>query len=80
MKNNMTDGMIGAASPELIQRNARLFWEGQNDLLDKMQTFANQQWKMMGIGLPPELIAAENPESQVDMSSAEAAVAVAHTV
>jgi hypothetical protein len=45
-----------------------------------MQKFANEQWRMMGVALPPELIAAENPEAQADMSSAEMAAAVAHTV
>jgi pyruvate ferredoxin oxidoreductase beta subunit/oxalate oxidoreductase subunit beta len=46
----------------------------------KMQKFANEQWRMMGVALPPELIAAENPEAQADMASAEMAAAVAHTV
>jgi pyruvate ferredoxin oxidoreductase beta subunit/oxalate oxidoreductase subunit beta len=45
-----------------------------------LQKFANEQWRMMGVTLPPELVAAENPEAQADMASAEAAVAVAHTV
>jgi hypothetical protein len=45
-----------------------------------MQKFANEQWRMMGVTLPPELVAAENPDLQADMASAQLAAAVAHTV
>jgi pyruvate ferredoxin oxidoreductase beta subunit/oxalate oxidoreductase subunit beta len=45
-----------------------------------MQKFANEQWRMVGVELPPELVAAENADAQADMASAEMAAAVAHTV
>jgi hypothetical protein len=45
-----------------------------------LQKFANGQWRMMGVALPPELVAAENPDAQIDMASAELAAAVAQTV
>jgi hypothetical protein len=45
-----------------------------------MQKFANEQWRMVGVTLPQELILAENPDAQADMASAEMAAAIAHTV
>ena len=45
-----------------------------------LQKFANDQWRMMGVALPPELVAAENPDAQSDMASTEMAAAIAETV
>jgi pyruvate/2-oxoacid:ferredoxin oxidoreductase beta subunit len=45
-----------------------------------LQKFANQQWKMMGVALPEALIRAAEAKNLVNMASAEAAAAVAHTV
>jgi hypothetical protein len=45
-----------------------------------LQKFANQQWQMMGIEVPEPLLRATNPEAHINMASAEAAAAVAHTV
>jgi hypothetical protein len=41
-----------------------------------MQKFANQQWKMTGVELPPELIEAESPEAEVNVAIVEAAAAI----
>ena len=41
-----------------------------------MQKFANQQWKMIGVELPPELIEAESPEAEVNVAIVEAAAAI----
>jgi pyruvate/2-oxoacid:ferredoxin oxidoreductase beta subunit len=45
-----------------------------------LQKFANQQWQMMGVEVPEALIKAADPKAQLDMASAEAAAAIAHTV
>ena len=45
-----------------------------------LQRFANQQWQMMGVALPEALIRATDPKALIDMATAEAAAAVAHTV
>jgi pyruvate/2-oxoacid:ferredoxin oxidoreductase beta subunit len=45
-----------------------------------LQQFANQQWRMMGVEIPPALVEAEKAEANVDMAAAEAATAVAETV
>jgi pyruvate ferredoxin oxidoreductase beta subunit/oxalate oxidoreductase subunit beta len=45
-----------------------------------LQTFANAQWKMMGVEIPQPLIEAENPETHTRMAAAEQAAAIAHTV
>ena len=45
-----------------------------------LQQFANQQWQMMGVEVPEALIKAADPKAQLDMASAEAAAAIAHTV
>ena len=45
-----------------------------------LQRFANEQWRMMSIELPPALVEAENPAVHANMAMAEAAAVVAHTV
>ncbi len=46
----------------------------------KLQNFANQQWRMMGVALPEALIHAADARNLVNMSSAIAAEAVAETL
>ena len=41
-----------------------------------LQKFANQQWSMMNVELPAELVAAENPEAEINIATVEAAAAV----
>ena len=43
----------------------------------KLQKFANQQWRMMGVELPEALIQAADAKNLVNMASAEEAAAVA---
>ena len=45
-----------------------------------LQKFANQQWQMMGVDIPEALVRACDASTLTDMSSAEAAAAVAQTV
>ena len=45
-----------------------------------LQKFANEQWRMMGVEIPPELLEATKTEANVDMAAAELAAAVAETV
>lgn len=45
-----------------------------------LQRFANQQWRMMGVEVPEELLAAENPAAEEPMPAAQEAVAVARAV
>ena len=45
-----------------------------------LQKFANQQWQMMGVDIPEVLVRACDASTLTDMSSAEAAAAVAQTV
>jgi hypothetical protein len=46
----------------------------------KLQQFANQQWKMMGVELPEALVLAADASNLVNMASMEAAAAIAETV
>jgi hypothetical protein len=46
----------------------------------KLQNFANQQWRMMGVQLPEALIHAADAKNLVNMASAAEAAAVAETV
>ena len=46
----------------------------------KLQNFANEQWRMMGVQLPDALIRAADARTLTNMASAEAATAVAQTV
>ena len=46
----------------------------------KLQQFANDQWRMMNVEVPEALVRAADPSSHLDMASAEAAAAIAHTV
>ena len=46
----------------------------------KLQKFANQQWRMMGVELPEALIQAADPRNLVNMASAVEAAAVAETL
>jgi pyruvate/2-oxoacid:ferredoxin oxidoreductase beta subunit len=45
-----------------------------------LQKFANDQWKMMGVEVPEALVKAADPTTHLNMSTAEAAAAIAHTV
>jgi hypothetical protein len=46
----------------------------------KLQQFANQQWRMMGVELPEALIQAADARNLVNMATAAAAEAVAETL
>ena len=46
----------------------------------KLQNFANEQWRMMGVELPEALVRAADSRNLADMASAEQAAAVAQTV
>jgi pyruvate/2-oxoacid:ferredoxin oxidoreductase beta subunit len=46
----------------------------------KLQEFANQQWRMMGVDLPEALIQAADPKNLVNMLAATEAQQVALTV
>jgi hypothetical protein len=45
-----------------------------------LQKFANEQWKMMGVDLPEDLIHAADAKNLVNMGSAAEAQEVAETV
>jgi len=45
-----------------------------------LQQFANDQWRMVNVEVPEALVLAADPSSQINMASAEAAAAIAHTV
>jgi hypothetical protein len=45
-----------------------------------LQRFANDQWRMMNVEVPEALVAAGDPTSHLNMATAEAAAAIAHTV
>jgi pyruvate/2-oxoacid:ferredoxin oxidoreductase beta subunit len=46
----------------------------------KLQQFANQQWRMIGVELPEALIQAADARNQVNMAAAAEAEAVAQTL
>ncbi len=46
----------------------------------KLQKFANDQWRMMGVELPEALIQAADAKNLVNMASAVEAAAVAETL
>jgi hypothetical protein len=46
----------------------------------KLQNFANEQWRMMGVELPDALIRAADAKNLVNMASAEQAAAIAQTL
>jgi hypothetical protein len=46
----------------------------------KLQAFANEQWRMMGVELPEALIRAADARNLADMASAEQAAAIAQTI
>jgi hypothetical protein len=46
----------------------------------KLQKFANEQWRMMGVELPEALIQAADAKNLVNMASAVEAEAVAETL
>jgi pyruvate/2-oxoacid:ferredoxin oxidoreductase beta subunit len=46
----------------------------------KLQNFANEQWKMMGVELPEALIQAADAKNLVNMAAAAEAETVAQTL
>jgi len=46
----------------------------------KLQNFANEQWRMMGVELPEALIQAADAKNLVNMAAATAAETVAQTL
>ena len=46
----------------------------------KLQQYANEQWKMMGVDVPEALLRAADPSNQINMAASEAAAAIAETV
>ena len=46
----------------------------------KLQKFANEQWRLMGVALPEALLQAADAKNLVSMAAAEEAATVAETV
>jgi len=61
MEQNTMQQMFGAFpnSPDIMQRNARTFWENQTELLDRMQVFANGWFERRHAGTKAALEACE---------------------